>query len=381
MTGQSGESRVFRVSAWVEGKRMQGSVTRPDGASIRFTLTKGPSGTTNIASGEPAVEEPHPTGPEPRPLAPREAILAALDRYEVVAIGSVSHGTQDLDGFILDLFRDPRLPGKVNDIAVECGNALYQPILDRYIGGEDIPLAQARAVWRNTTQPNCGFSPFYDQFFPLVRRVNRSLPPNKKLRVLACDPPVDWSAVHGPKEAMPFRDRDRSIAQVMEREVLARHRKALMLFGINHIRHGMAAVGRYEASYPGVTLVVAEHHGFGGMTPFARYNDVLEQRMASWPVPSLVMLKGTWLDDLESLYFDPDYVRSEHRGYPGVDAYLYLGPRDLLLMEPAPARTVLDTAYISELRRRAAAVGEPHGPSDPAVTFRRELESSVFLEN
>jgi len=51
-----------------------------------------------------------------------------------------------------------------------------------------------------------------------------------------------------------MQDRDGSIAAVMGREILAKHRRALMLFGINHIRHGEAAVGRYEARYPGVTF-------------------------------------------------------------------------------------------------------------------------------
>jgi hypothetical protein len=37
-----------------------------------------------------------------------------------------------------------------------------------------------------------------------------------------------------------------------------------------------------------------------------------------------------------------------------VDAYLYLGPRDLLLNEATPANIVLDMDYMGELQRRAA---------------------------
>jgi hypothetical protein len=40
-----------------------------------------------------------------------------------------------------------------------------------------------------------------------------------------------------------------------------------------------------------------------------------------------------------------------------VDAYLYLGPRDLLLNEPAPAEIFLDKDYAAELERRAAIMG------------------------
>jgi hypothetical protein len=40
-----------------------------------------------------------------------------------------------------------------------------------------------------------------------------------------------------------------------------------------------------------------------------------------------------------------------------VDAYLYLGPRDLLLNEPTPAEIFLDKDYMAELQRRAAILG------------------------
>jgi hypothetical protein len=43
------------------------------------------------------------------------------------------HGLQDLDNLILTLIRTPVFSEKVNDIEFECGNSLYQPVLDRYI--------------------------------------------------------------------------------------------------------------------------------------------------------------------------------------------------------------------------------------------------------
>jgi hypothetical protein len=78
------------------------------------------------------------------------AILAAFEKYEVVGMPE-GHGMKDVNDFILLLIRHPAFPEKVNDIAVECGNSLYQPVLDRYIGGEDVPFTEVRKVWRNTT--------------------------------------------------------------------------------------------------------------------------------------------------------------------------------------------------------------------------------------
>jgi hypothetical protein len=85
------------------------------------------------------TQQTKPSGSDPVPEAAVPAILAAFDKYEVVGM-SAAHGDQDLDGLILTLIRTPALWGKVNDIAVECGNSLYQPVLDRYIAGENVPL-------------------------------------------------------------------------------------------------------------------------------------------------------------------------------------------------------------------------------------------------
>jgi len=98
-------------------------------------------------------------------------------------------------------------------VPVECGNSLYQPILDRYIAGDDVPLSEVRQVWRNTTQPMCGMSGFYEVLFPLVRRINQKVPPEKKLRMLAGDPTIDWSKVKSNSETM--LDQDANIASVM----------------------------------------------------------------------------------------------------------------------------------------------------------------------
>ncbi len=99
--------------------------------------------------------------------------------------------------------------------------------------------------------------------------------------------------------------------------------------------------------------------------------------MASWPVPSLTPIEGTWLAGLDSSYF---FQSPGELGYPGVDGYLYEGPRDFLMHQPISARAVLDTDYIAELQRRAIAAGAPpNGLMYPATIFQRESESTVFF--
>ena len=75
----------------------------------------------------------------PEPALP--AILKIFDTFEVVGMPA-AHGQKDVDDFILSLIRDPRFSGSVNDIVVECGNVRYEPILDRYIVGENVSFTE-----------------------------------------------------------------------------------------------------------------------------------------------------------------------------------------------------------------------------------------------
>jgi len=337
------------------------------------------------AQTQPQAKPPG-TEPTAEPAVP--AILAAFDKYEVVAMPE-AHGMKDIDDFIFSLIRNPAFPEKVNDIEVECGNSLYQPVLDRYIAGEDVPFSEVRKVWRNTTQSMCGESGFFEQFFPLVRAINQKLPPAKRLRVLAGDPPIDWDKVKSFEDAVQFLGRGPSIASVMEKEVLSKHRKALMLFGNHHIFHGgpMSSVSMYERDYPNLTLVINDMGPFYKSQPGQSGNP-----FATWPVPSLVLAKGTWLGALDLGHFLPppfmmDRDCKVHNEFPKplqkpmeelVDAFLYLGPPDLSLKEQLPADIALDVDYEKELPRRESLQGLHPMPRETNQEIVNEAENPLY---
>lgn len=322
----------------------------------------------------------------PEPAIP--AILNAFETFEVVAMPA-AHGEGDIDDFILSLIRDPRFPALVNDIVVECGNVRSQPILDRYIAGENVPFTEVQHVWRDTTvQQMCGASGFYEQLYPLVRSLNQQLPASSRLRIVAADPPIDWSRIHSYQDLTPFFDRDGSIASVMESQVLSKHRKALMLFGIFHLLHGGGpaegdAVTRYERHYPGRTFVISEFFNYGtGDEPLGNMN----APGGVWP--SLLRTKNSRLGSLgldsfiqSPLWTDQDCNVTEAFGGGAsttvadqIDAFLYLGPQKLRLAEPLPADIALDRAYRSEWLRRMKLVGMP-GPSTP-----EEMDAEIVAE-
>jgi hypothetical protein len=92
-----------------------------------------------------------------------------------------------------------------------------------------------------------------------VRSIRSSA--GRRLRVLAGDPPIDWGQVKNFQDILKFGvNRDANAASVMEKEVLAKRRKALMLYGTMHLMHGLErnAVPIYEKDYPGVTFVISD---------------------------------------------------------------------------------------------------------------------------
>ncbi|OLF05923.1 hypothetical protein BLA60_34215 [Actinophytocola xinjiangensis] len=319
------------------------------------------------------------TEPNVRPRDAQRAILDAFDDHQVVGGFSASHGNKDVDDFLLDLVRNPDLPAAVDDIVIECGNAFHQDLLDDYVNGADVDV---RPVWRTTSQPECGFSVFVEQLVPLVRRINEGLPDDRRLRVLAADPPLDWSRIDSVEELERLSDRDGFAASLMADEVLARGRKALMFFGINHMRHRPGTlVGQYEArGYDGLTFVIDDHQGFGNQDPgLRRRNDELEDRMADWPVPSVIEIENTWLADLDAPYFnDPLPGDDQGKGNPGVDGYLFVGRRDGLLREGRSAQAMTDETYLAQLDDIADRLGEP-ADSPWRTVRRREASEGVFL--
>ncbi|MEV4760144.1 hypothetical protein AB0J86_34290 [Micromonospora sp. NPDC049559] len=297
--------------------------------------------------------------PNARPLA--DPVLAAFARHRIVAIGEI-HGQQAHHDALVALLTDPRLPMVVDDIVVEFGNALHQPLVDRFVAGSPVEDRDLRTVWRDTTQSPVSTwdAPMYEQFFRTVRAVNWSLPPGRRMRVLLGDPPVDWSRVRTPDDLAPFEDRDGHLVAVLRREVLDRGRRALVCYGSNHVKHappgaqGGGGIAHLEAETGQRAYVVLA----GG-----------HPRLASSRRPAILPVAGSWLESADSAEFQ--YLPGRC-GVPlgGLaDALLYLGQvgeQTASLWNPA---IYLDPGYWAELQRRNAIVGDP---VDLEQRYRRE---------
>ena len=167
------------------------------------------------------------------PLEPVPAILDAFQSHDIVALGE-PHMIEQGHALRVALVKDPRFPRLVNDIVWECGSARDQGVMDRFMTGENVSDAELRETWRNTVGSInivCDL-PIYEAFIREVKAINDRLPAERKIRVLLGDPPVDWSVIKTVQELMPWAEqRDTHAVNVINREVIAKNRRALVIYG------------------------------------------------------------------------------------------------------------------------------------------------------
>jgi hypothetical protein len=300
------------------------------------------------------------------PSEPVEAILQAFEHYPIVTLGEGNHGNWQGATLRLSLLRDPRFLERVDDILVEFGASDYQDIMDRYISGEMVPFEKLRLCWEETTQPFIWDAPIYAEFFAAVRALNQSQKSDKRIRVLLGEPLIDWSQIKT-KEGLRlwYRDqmiqrpwgkvnvRDGSAVDVIEREVMAKGRKALVIYGDAHFRRDELPLGEgFMADYFKGNFVNQMEHLHPGsvftVTTFTDSDLLLEQSpdAVSWPNPSLIHLKGTPVGSLSIRRMGPSSLEQMF------DALIWLGPSNAISQSRALPDAVADESYYTEMLRR-----------------------------
>ncbi len=277
-------------------------------------------------------------------------VLSCFDRYDIVAVGEW-HGKEEDGDLQVELIRSSDLPKKARNIVVEWGNSLYQDILDRYVKGEIVPDVELKKVWRDTTQ-----SPVMDTadlnnpplLLTEIRSLNKRLPKALKLRVLAGDSPIDWAKVTTKQEFAHFlSSRDEVAADVINREVLQKHEKALVIYGAGHIWRGNTfvktpnLVSLLDKSFPGRIYTVFR---IGGIYP---NTEKLEKLIGEPTRPILLSLKGTSVGALNANEFI------------GRDIPVHLFPEDFHLEQVADAVIYTGRSADTEVRTGMAAEVDP----------------------
>lgn len=323
-----------------------------------------------LSYGQPPLSE---VQPEPAVTA----TLELFDTYPVVGIGEM-HNLQELGDFYTDLVSQPAFAEDVGNVVFEFGNAFFQPVVDRYLAGEDVPYEKVKKVW--TTMVGTNGSPdisvMYGQFYKAVREASHTLPDSQKIKVWLGDPPAD------PDDPLAytderFPDRDAFFADIVLQKILAKGEKALLVIGAGHfvddvvddgLRASTATVFEckyrlpyaynvracIDAYYPNKLFLIQNHWSLS--EPLC--NQQLETRLELGPVPSLTPLQDTAL----ATFLDSPKCKSET--WWGTltsawsDAYLYLGKSDELTLSPLPGEP--ETPFSAWLLEVAPMLREPN---------------------
>ena len=316
------------------------------------------------------------------PVDPIEAILDAFKTHAIVALGDgVNHGDEQSAAFRLRLIRDPRFMATVNDIVVEFGSARYQDVADRFVNGQPVPDEELRKIWEETTQPAFLGDPRH--FLQAVRELNAPLPAPRRLRVLLGDPPIEWEHVHTRDEFQKWlAQRDEYPAGLIQREVLAKHRRALVVYGQMHFqRHQL--LSNYDMSSALAQTIVSLLERDGSTKVFTIWPTFEAEHMQAdvsrWPVPSVALVRGTVLGaaDFTEYYTAPVPRVRVREGQPDFkaqvpreewkslraedqfDAVMYMGPESSITYSKPSRSLCADPAQVKIRLARIALVGLP----------------------
>lgn len=202
--------------------------------------------------------------------------------------------------------------------------------------------------------------------YATIRAVNMTLPPNQRIKVWLGDPPTDWSTIKIRSDLAPLEaQRDSYPAGLIEREILAKDKKALVIYGADHLRLG-AGVEKDNL----LALISSRHpNAFFLVMPYPGYLTTecatpLESHFKGASVPALISpIRGSsWESDIwhsgcapakPPPGMSPEKFDEGLRDYMLTgDALLYLGPHDRLVQSPKDPDIYLDLDFRAEIERR-----------------------------
>jgi hypothetical protein len=223
--------------------------------------------------------------PSPAPVSVAtpaiEGVLAAFQKNPLVGL-SDDHALAQEEDFYVALISDPGFAKEVGNVVVEFGNASQQQTIDRYVNGEDVPYVELRKVWglsgvnysfpstgsSNCRRPSWGDTSYvgwfptvtalgYVNFYAAVRAANLKLPVQDRIHVWLGGKPIEWSTIRTKEDLAKVvgGPPDRYTADLIEEQILAKNRKALLIYGTFHFYDKEALGELLRQRHPGTLFV------------------------------------------------------------------------------------------------------------------------------
>lgn len=335
------------------------------------------------------IKQGHPSGGsavgEYQSTSAIQYIRSAVLEYPIVCITEGSHAAKQPHQFLNRVLGDAAIRNTVDVIIVEFATAQHQAVLDAYIRGDDVPFNTLANVWRDTGQSPIGpwDSPLFYQMLQTIREGNRDLPPERRIRVLAGDPYIDWQQITTRQEFNAARKpRDPYVANLAIKQAFHLNKKVLIIYGGAHLPRVPIALDDGRNSL--TSLILSQYPDAVKAISFLDpHNLNLESRIGEFKQDTMYSTQHHWVGEINggfvfpeifSLITDPDSAEqswqqvklyTQYQVRDLFDALIYIGPSTEWEHVPGAYDLDRDTAYLAELNRRSMLrFGRPFASED-----------------
>jgi hypothetical protein len=305
---------------------------------------------------------------------PIDYIRGALKAHPIVCLSEGGHQAEQPHQFLKRVLNDETILKTVDVVIVEFAATRHQDTLDAYIRGEDVPFSTLSKVWRNTGQsPHAPWdSPLYHDLLKTIRKGNSNLPPERRVRVVAGDPPIDWDNIRTREDYYDSRiPRDPFVAALAMEQAFRLGKRVLIIFGGAHLPR--VPVGPDDDLRNSLTHRILKEHPeavrtIGFLDPenlgvANRIDELVRERIYTTTQHWVGEIDAElYFKEIYSLVTDPKTGRrswqevplySGYRVRDLFDALVYLGPTSEWEHVPGVFDEKRDEAYLGELNRRS----------------------------
>lgn len=311
------------------------------------------------------------------PRDPVAAIAEAVRDHQVVNVGEAPHESDANGRLWLRLLRSDAVMEGIDDVFVESGNSLHQPMVDAFVAGDDVPYASLSRAWIDSSTNGVFDQWMYEEILWAVRARNRLNPGKRQVRVILLGVPIDWSRVKSSQDlraqerqaVAPWQGEARWVAHRILDTSIRDGRRALVLQGAMH------GLKRLHPDYTGDggSMEMAILHDEFGVSVFSAIPSYVDLRttgagLLAAKMPFLVALQGTRLGQLPvSRHFTSDQhqqlameAASPKLRQPAarvVDAVIYLEPQSEIAFATPSRWQCLDKDYLAIRQQRLRITG------------------------
>lgn len=303
-----------------------------------------------------------------------EYIYQSFLTHQVIGLGEGGHNLINAHQCIVKILMNQKIIDLLDVIILEFLNAKYQNILDSFMLGEDVGIFELQKLWRDSSQsPGLfGEASMYFELLKTIRRININLPQEKKIRVLAGDPPIDWDKIHTMSDynqQLSYGELRHSFpAEFITEFAIIQKKKILVIYSEFHITK--IPDHKSSTSYSTITERV-NHVSSDIMKSIAMIysSELLEQEgILDLDIYSVIELLNDKIGQLPaSIYWNLNDILQDGQKMKIFDNYqlkdifdalIYIGAKDSLQWSK-PNTNHFDTKALQELNRRKSMFESP----------------------